>query len=119
MLTPRFQPSRLTRINSGRGALKPGGHHVAVLVPNAAKTVPVAGGAPEDPILNYFADRELIRRQCLVASRWPRSFSFSSQEYIMMTVFCFLSGSVTVNGSLYIFGSSKVTLHFMLFASSF
>jgi hypothetical protein len=42
----------------GGWALKPGGHHVAVIVPHAAKSVPVAGVAPEDPILDYFADGE-------------------------------------------------------------
>ena len=37
-------------------ALEPGGHHAAVVVPDAAKALPVAGVAPHHPVLHHLAD---------------------------------------------------------------
>jgi hypothetical protein len=57
----------------------------------------------------YFFDR----RKC------ARSFSFSSHEYDMISVFCRLIGSVTDHDSVKNFGSSNVTVHLMVLLSTF
>ena len=57
MRTPRSKPSRLTRMNSVGRALEPGGHHLAVVVPDRAEALPVAGVAPDDPVLDQLANR--------------------------------------------------------------
>ena len=60
MLTPRSKPSRLTRMNSSARALEPRGHHAAVVVPHGTKALPVAGVAPNHPVLDQLADRQPI-----------------------------------------------------------
>ena len=39
-------------------ALKPGGHHVAVVMPHGAKSVPIAGVAPQHPIVHHSSNRK-------------------------------------------------------------
>jgi hypothetical protein len=46
-------------------ALEPGRGHPAVLVPDGPKALPVAGIAPECPVLNRLADREPVGRQII------------------------------------------------------
>jgi hypothetical protein len=40
----------------GRRPLEPGRHHAAVLVPDGAEALPVAGVAPDGPVLDQLAD---------------------------------------------------------------
>src|SRR2546422_7549681 len=56
-----------------RGSLPPGGAHPAVVVPDGAKALPVAGVAPQHPVVHHFDDVELIlRHQSTLA---PESFT--------------------------------------------
>ena len=51
------------------GALPPGRHHAAVLVPDGAEAIPVSGVAPDRPVLDQFADLAAVggRRRSRVA----------------------------------------------------
>src|SRR5580700_10301023 len=50
---------------------------------------------------------------------WARSFSFSSHEYDMISVFWRVMGSVMDQGSVKNFGSSNVAVHLIMLLSSF
>ena len=41
-----------------RRSLKPGGHHVAVVMPHAAEPFPIAGVAPEHPVVHDGSNRQ-------------------------------------------------------------
>ena len=56
MRTPRSKPARLTSDELVGRPLEPGRHHPAVVVPDAAEALPVAGVAPDDPALDDVAD---------------------------------------------------------------
>src|SRR2546422_6368346 len=60
-----------------RGSLPPGGAHPAVVVPDGAKALPVAGVAPQHPVVHHFddVDRKSTRLN-------------SSHGYISYAVFC-------------------------------
>ena len=68
MLTPRSKPSRLTRMKSARRALEPGRHHEAVVVPDGGEALPVAGVAPQRPVLDQLADQLAVVAHTTVAS---------------------------------------------------
>ena len=44
-----------------RLTLEPGRHHVPIVVPDRAESLPVASIPPDDPVLDKLADRELVR----------------------------------------------------------
>ena len=56
MLTPFSKPSRLTSMNSARRALEPRRRHPAIVVPHGGEAVPVAGVAPQHPVLDDLPD---------------------------------------------------------------
>ena len=45
-----------------RGALEPGGHHEAVVMPHRPEAFPIAGIAPHGPVFQQLADGELIEQ---------------------------------------------------------
>ena len=70
MFTPRLKPSRLTSMKARRRTLEPGRRHPAVFMPDGRKAVPVAGIAPEHPVLDDLADGALVVAVHRSYSRW-------------------------------------------------
>src|SRR5512134_1006619 len=63
-----FLEPRLAHLDElARRALEPGGGHPAVVVPDGGEAVPVAGVAPQRPVVDHLDDRELVRRQSAFA----------------------------------------------------
>src|SRR5512134_36423 len=56
-----FLEPRLAHLDElARRALEPGGGHPAVVVPDGGEAVPVAGVAPQRPVVDHLDDRELV-----------------------------------------------------------
>src|ERR1700682_2787937 len=47
------------------GSLEPRGGHECTLMPNGAKSFPIARVAPQDPVLNHLADGELFKHHLI------------------------------------------------------
>src|SRR5688572_23961459 len=63
-----FIESRLAHLDEfRRRTLEPGGRHPAVVVPYGREALPVAGIAPQRPVVDHFDDREPVLAQSAFA----------------------------------------------------
>ena len=60
MLTPLFEALAADADEFVGGALDPGRHHHPVVVPDGAEALPVAGVAPDRPVLDQLADQQPV-----------------------------------------------------------
>ena len=78
MLTP-LRPAFLRDADELVGRpLEPGRHHHAVVVPDGAKALPVAGVAPHRPVLDQLADRDPIRSMVVHTAPSSRAIDVSA-----------------------------------------
>src|SRR5688572_4539420 len=89
-----------------RRALEPGRGHPAVVVPDSAKALPVAGVAPQRPVLHGFDDRELVVHGSIAYCCSMPAFSRTAVQRAISARRCAASASgVEVSGTNAAFAS--------------